>query len=175
MVSNQAKEKATRLLQSFFGVAFFNNARMQYIFNAVKNLDDSQFLRLVDEALVKEIRPGVNWFSDKAFSANRMASLDERWRSKEPEPDQCKLCGDIGVVFVKTVKEGSKSLAMQCTCDCAQSKLNFWELPKYSADFCMIDFPYSMKELKDKMTLNEVAAIFKKHMKHSKKIWDGEE
>ncbi len=90
------------------------------------------------------------------------------------EPAKCKLCKDAGIVFVRTERTDIDSLAMRCMCDCDQSKLNFWELPKYTADFCMIDFPYSMKELKDKMTLNEVAAIFTKHMKHSKKVWDGE-
>lgn len=173
MVSNQAKEKATRLLQSFFGVTFFNNARMEYIFNAVKNLDDSQFEKIVQEFCMKEQKPGVNDFAFKVNEIKRHSKFGQREVFQNHE--NCKLCGDIGVVFVKTIKEGSKSLAMQCTCDCDQSKLNFWELPKYSTDFCMIDFPYSMKELKDKMTLNEVAAIFKKHMKHSKKIWDGEE
>lgn len=173
MASREGFYKISEQLKEFFSPAFFNEQRLKMIFEVVQPLNDSQFERIVQEFCMKEQKPGVNDFAFKVNEIKKNSNYGKREVFENHE--NCKLCGDIGIVFVKTVKEGSKSLAMQCTCDCDQSKLNFWELPKYSADFCMIDFPYSMKELKDKMTLNEVAAIFTKHMKHSKKVWDGEE
>ena len=173
MASREGFYKISEQLKEFFSPAFFNEQRLKMIFEVVQPLNDSQFERIVQEFCMKEQKPGVNDFAFKVNEIKRNSNYGKREVFENHE--NCKLCGDIGIVFVKTVKEGSRSLAMQCTCDCAQSKLNFWELPKYTADFCMIDFPYSMKAVKDEMTLNEVAAIFTKHMKHSKKIWDGEE
>lgn len=174
MVSIQAKEKATKLLQSFFGVTFFNDTRMSYIFNAVKHLDDSQFLRLIDEALTKEIKPGVDWFAARSKSFETYSRNPNAGRDEILRPDNCKLCHDAGVVFVKTERADIKSLAMRCTCDCDQSKLNFWELPIYSADHCMIDCPYTHSKLIGKIGFEKASGYFVQHMRKSKKIWDGE-
>lgn len=87
------------------------------------------------------------------------------------EPVRCKLCLDAGVVFVKTTREDIKSLAMQCFCDEKQSKLNFWQLPLYSADHVMIDNPYN--KFKGKISWQKGAEYWRTHMQKSKLIWDG--
>ncbi len=174
MIDETTKTQASVLLKSFFGATFYSEARLKYIFEAVQRLSNSQFLFLVEDALKKEIKPGVDWFAARSksfetYSRNPNAGRDEIFR-----PDNCKLCHDVGVVFVKTERTDIKSLAMRCTCDCDQSKLNFWELPIYSADHCMIDCPYTHSKLIGKIGFERASGYFVQHMRKSKKIWDGE-
>ena len=124
MASREGFYKISEQLKDFFSPAFFNEQRLKMIFEVVQPLSDSQFERIVQEFCMKEQKPGVNDFVFKVSEIKRNSKFGQREVFENHE--NCKLCGDIGVVFVKTVKEGSKSLAMQCTCDCDQSKLNFW-------------------------------------------------
>ncbi len=171
MISQTAKEKATKLLRAFFGENYFNEYRMSYIFDAVRNLNDSQFLNLVEECLKKEHKPGLNWFLMRSKDLRDHDHARDMLKTNEDRPG-CTNCGDCGIVFVQTERRDMKSLAMNCTCSCSNAIANFWDLPVYNADHVIIKNPYS--EFRKKVGFWKSADYFAQHMKKSKLIWDGE-
>ena len=171
MISEKCRQECIAKLQGFFGQAFFNEHRLKIIFDVVKPLSDSQLERIVEDFCMKEQKPGVNDFAFKV--REYQGRLNYNPQSFENH-EACKHCGDVGIVFVKTERESPKSLAMCCFCECAKAKRNFWELPVYSADYCMIESPYSAAKSKGKMTWQKAAEYFGKHMIISKKVWNGE-
>lgn len=171
MASQEGFYKIGEQLKVFFGTGFFNEHRLKIIFDVVKPLSDFQLERIVQEFFLKEHKPGVN---DFVFKVKEYQGRVNYSPQSFENYQACKHCGDVGIVFVKTERESPKSLAMCCNCECDEAKHNFWQLPIYTADHCMIESPYSGAKTKGKMTWEKAAGYFGKHMRISKKVWNGE-